>query len=246
MIDMHCHILPGIDDGSPDIEESIRMAIRAVKAGYSGVFATSHYMEIDLENEKELILKKVIEVNKRLHEDHINFEVYPGHEVYFTPNIPKLLEENKICTLGNSKYLLMELPMVGKPLNTELVLEQIISMGYVPIIAHPERYDFVNGNIKSLYPLLELGALMQINAGSIEGIYGTQVKKNVIQLLKNNMVHFVGTDAHDFKTIYNPLESAMEKINKLITIQQSKMIFEVNPNAVKSNKTIFGAMFKSK
>lgn len=239
MIDMHCHIIPGIDDGSKNLETTIGMAIKAVNYGYKGIFATSHYIEGAHETLKSDIQGKVQALNDVLLQRGINLKVYQGNEVYFTPNVVELLQEGKVCTLNNSRYFLMEFPMSGLVFNMEQVIGQAIRAGYVPVIAHPERYEFVTKDIKKLLPLIEEGALLQINVASIMGLYGSTAKKNVIKLLKNNMVHLIGTDAHDTSKVYDLYEKGIKKISKLVDSKKLDTILNENPNNILNNEYVY-------
>ena len=169
----------------------------------------------------------------------IDIDIYQGNEVYFTPNIVELLQSGKVCTLNNSRYVLIEFPMTGNIFNMEQVIYQIINSGYVPIIAHPERYEFVDKNMKKLLPLINEGALLQINAASIMGLYGSSAKKNVVKLLKNDMVHLIGTDAHDYKRVYDLYEKSMKKISKLVDEKKLNIILNENSNCVLNNEYVY-------
>lgn len=239
MIDTHCHIIPGVDDGARNIESTIRMAKRASELGYKGIFATSHYIEDSHELNSNEIKGKVKALNDVLFQRGINIKVYEGNEVYYTPNMAELLQSGKVCTLNNSRYFLMEFPMSGMVFNMEQLISNVIRLGYVPIIAHPERYEFVTKDMKKLLPLIEEGALLQINVGSITGLYGSSAKKNVVKLLKNNMVHLIGTDSHNSSRVYDVYEKGMKKISKLIDSEKLDIILNKNPNNILNNEYIY-------
>lgn len=239
MIDMHCHIIPEIDDGSKNLETTIEMAKKAENYGYKGIFATSHYIEGSHEILKSEMQGRVHALNDVLAQRGINLKIYQGNEVYFTPNIVELLQQGKICTLNNSRYFLIEFPMSGFVFNMEQIVSQVIRAGYVPIIAHPERYEFVTKDIKKLLPLIEEGALLQINVASIMGLYGSTVKKNVIKLLKYNMVHLIGTDAHDTSRVYDLYEKGMKKISKIVDSKRLDTILNENPSSILNNEYVY-------
>lgn len=239
MIDMHCHIIPSIDDGSKNILETIKMAKQAEEHGFSGVFATSHFIQDAHETEKNDIFSKVEGLNYTLKNEGCNLKIYTGNEVYFSSDILDLLKEEKVCTLNNSRYFLMEFPMSGLVLNMEQIIKQVINNGYIPIIAHPERYEFVSKDIKKLLPLIEEGALLQINYGSIAGVYGSTVKKNVTKLIKNNMVHLVGTDAHDSYKIYDVYDKSIKKLQKLMDENKLDKILNENPEHILNDEMIY-------
>lgn len=236
MIDMHCHIIPKIDDGSKNLEMSIAMAKKAYEHGYTGIFATSHFIEINHETNKNDIESKVGALNNVLKIRGINIEVYPGNEVYYTPNITSILKKNeKICTLNNTRYLLIEFPMSGSVINFLNVISDIVKNGYRPIIAHPERYEFTSKNFELLKQSIEIGALLQINVTSIMGEYGLVPKKNVKNLLKNNMVHFIGTDSHNDTRVYENFDKSINKISKIIGKEKLHEILYDNSRKVMKN-----------
>ena len=239
MIDMHCHIIPKIDDGSRSEKMSIEMARRAYECGYTGIFATSHFIEIEHETKKADFKNRVDILNKKIREQGINIEIYVGNEVYFTPNVVSILNENtRISTLNNSKYFLMEFPMTGNIINLANIIAEIVNSGYIPIIAHPERYEFTTHNFDILKQIIEIGALLQINVASISGLYGNTAKKNVKNLLKNNMVHFIGTDAHNDTRVYDIYDKSIKKISKIIDKTKLHKILYENPKKVKNNERI--------
>lgn len=238
MIDIHCHIIPGVDDGSKDLNNSIRMAKEASKLGYTRIFATPHYISYDLETSKEDLEKRLLILNKVIKDNNIDIELYSGNEVYISEDIVKQIENEKIYTLGNSKYILIELPMFGKLNNIEAIIDELIYKGYVPIIAHPERYEFVSKDQQELIDLMNIGVLFQINIGSIVGVYGKEAQKRVVKLLKNNMVHFIATDSHNSKTIYSIHEKANKKIKKIITKEKYEEIMYLNPMKIKKDMVL--------
>lgn len=238
MIDMHCHILNNIDDGSRSFSQSIEMAKKASDLGYTKIFATPHYIKDSLEPNKEDINLKIDELNKTLLKEGINLLIYVGNEVYFTDDVLEVISDKKIYTLGNSKYVLIEFPLNGNIINLDNIMYSIIANGYIPIIAHPERYEFVKNDIESLKPLIEDGALLQINVASITGYYGKHAKKTVKKLLKNNMITFIGTDAHNENNIYDIYPKALKKIEKIIKKEKLDKILYTNPQYVLENKNI--------
>lgn len=240
MLDIHCHIVPYTDDGALDINSSIEMGKKAQELGYKGIFATSHYIIHD----NELINKDFVYNVKKLNElfeiENINVKVYNGNEIFFTNDIIDLVKENKVCTLGNSKYVLVELPLFNNivPINVYDEFNKLQDEGYIPILAHPERYDFVTKDVNNLIPLIESGVLIQSNIGSINGKYGNNAKKNIKKMLKLNMVHFLATDSHN-TSVYEIYEKSIKKIRKCIKDDNLlDTILNENPNKVLNNEDI--------
>ncbi|MEG2645873.1 MAG: CpsB/CapC family capsule biosynthesis tyrosine phosphatase [Clostridia bacterium] len=238
MIDMHCHIIPNVDDGSKNINETIEMAKRAMQSGYSGIFATSHFIDKNYGTKKDDVENSVFVINKILKEKNIGIELYTGNEVYYSDNIVELIEEKKVCTLAGSKYVLFELPMSGIPLGFNNEINKMLRIGYIPIIAHPERYEFTTKKFKILQPLIKDGVLLQCNIGSIVGRYGKTAQKNLLNLLKHNMVHLFGTDAHSPRNAYDDFDKATKKIKKIVGEKRFNEIFEKLPNAILKDEVV--------
>lgn len=238
MIDIHCHLIPNIDDGSKNVTETFEMAKKASELGYKGIFATPHYIKDAHETSSSDVKNSVEVLNKLFKEKNIDCKVYVGNELYFTPDMIDLLKTSKVCTLGDSKYVLIEFPLNGTALNMQSVITNICQVGYVPIIAHPERYEFVHKDFKKLLPLLEEGALLQINVGSISGYYGNTTKKTVIKLLKKDMVHLIGTDSHNSSSIYDIWEDSIKKIEKIVKKDRLQKILIDNSKAILKDEVI--------
>ena len=240
MLDIHCHIVPYTDDGAVDINTSLEMARNAERLGYNGIFATSHYIIHDNEIENNSFVNNIKKLNEMFEIENINVKIYEGNEVFFTNDIVELIKEKKVCTLANLRYVLIELPLFNSiiPMNVYEEFNKLQDAGFVPILAHPERYDFVTKNFKSLVNLIESGVLLQSNIGSITGKYGKDAKKNVEKMLKNNMVHFFGTDSHN-NTVYDVYDKAIKKIKKAINDEDiyEKIMYE-NPQRVLEDKEI--------
>ncbi len=240
MIDMHCHIIPYTDDGAVDTDATIKMGKKAQEVGYTGIFATSHYIIHDNELVNNDYVENIDKVNKLFEDENINVKIYNGNEVFFTNGIYDLINEGKVCTLGDSRYVLIELPLFSNivPMNVYDEFNILQDNGYIPILAHPERYDFVTKDINSLLPLIEAGVLLQANIGSITGKYGKDAKKNVKKMLKLNMVHFLGTDSHT-TSVYEMYEKSMKAIKKVVKDEELlyKIISE-NPVKVLKNEKI--------
>lgn len=195
MIDIHSHILYGCDDGAKNIEQSIEMIKVAQSVGVTDIFCTPHYMEDGYKIDKEMFFQRLDMLKRKLKEENIDVNLYPGNEVFVFQNILQSLEA-KISYLNGSRYVLMELPLIENVNYLDDVLYELLSSGKVPIIAHPERYLKVQSDFSFAQKLIEKGALLQINVNSLVGRYGKEAKKVAIKLLKNNMVHFVASDAH--------------------------------------------------
>lgn len=239
MIDFHSHILPGVDDGSASIEDTMQLIKEAGNAGFTKIISTSHYVEEQYEYD-EATRKQFLEILnsgvKTLGED---MQLYLGSEIYASYNMVELLTEGKASSINNSRYVLFELPMQNEFPNLKNIIYNLCANNYIPIIAHPERYSYVKEDPNWLIELIELGVLFQANFGSIIGIYGKQAQKTVKQLLKNNMIHFLGSDVHRPQSIYTKMPEILQELEKIIDLEQIKKITETNPSLVLENQAIY-------
>ena len=235
MIDFHSHILPGIDDGSRNLEQSIYMVNEAKNVGFTKIISTSHYMENYYEcneQERKRLLKEV--------QDSVDgIGLYLGNEIYITNNMIDLLKNGQASSINNTRYVLFEFPLINtKPMNDKEVIYRLIENGYIPIIAHPERYPFVQENPDYLFELEEMGALLQANFGSIIGMYGGKAKKTLKILLKNNLISFFGSDVHKPEQVYNKIPKIIKKLKKVISDEEFIEFTEINPQKVLNNEDI--------
>lgn len=229
MIDFHSHILPNIDDGSTTEEESINLIKEAKEAGFTGIISTSHYIqgyyECDEYNRKQLL-------------DRIGFELYLGSEIYITSEIIELIEDKKASTINNTRYVLFELPMKTKPLFVKEIVYKLIENGYIPIIAHPERYSYVQENIEYIEELANMGTLFQANYGSIIGMYGSKAQKTIKNLLKNDLISFLGSDVHRTNQIYPKIPKILKKLRKILSEQELEELTTLNAQKVLNDENL--------
>ena len=225
MLDIHSHILYGIDDGSRTKEESIELLRYLESQGVKKIIVTPHYIENTL---YEATISKKKKIIKEL-EKETNIKLYIGNEVYFSDKTLDLLKEKKLSCLNDSRYLLIELPMSSKIKDLDEMIFDLTISGIVPIIAHPERYSYVQNDIKYLDKLKESGALFQSNYGSLTGTYGKKAEKTIKKLLKNGYISFMGTDIHhiDHKT---DIELASKKLRKIV--KNEKIVEDITTNNI--------------
>lgn len=239
-IDIHSHILYGIDDGSKSIEESINIIKEHIKMGFTDIVVTPHYIEnskYETNNiDKENILKTL---KQELKKQNININLYLGNEVFVNNNLEELLKKKEIATINNSKYLLIEFPMNEKPKDINNIIYELKIKGIIPIIAHPERYDYVEKNPNLVLEWIEEGALLQSNYGSIIGVYGSGPQKTIKKLLKKDLIEFLATDIHyPNNKIYLNMDKIRKKLKKLITEERFIELTNTNPKKIIENKEI--------
>ncbi|WP_195986708.1 CpsB/CapC family capsule biosynthesis tyrosine phosphatase [Clostridium sp. D53t1_180928_C8] len=197
MIDIHSHILNDIDDGSKDIEMSISMLKKAELSGTTDIIATPHFMRGRFEVEYNEVLNRVEKLKKISRENNIDINIYAGQEVYYSRKILEYYNDKMIGTINNTRYMLIELPMLEFDIN-EIInnIYELQLRGIIPIIAHPERYKPFIKKPSMINILIKEGMLFQLNAGSITGTFGKDVKKTAVKYLENNIYSFIGSDAH--------------------------------------------------
>ncbi len=222
MIDLHCHILPDIDDGPETWEESLEMARMAVSDGIRTVVATPHlfrHRSVNMNdlNYKEAILEKVGELGARLAQDQIPLEVLVGCDFPLSREALELLQQDQVITINNSgRYLLLELPDLALPPTTEEICYALQCRGITPIITHPERHFIIQENPEKLGRLLDLGCLAQMTAGSLTGLFGRQVARLSRALVKKGYIKIVASDAHNCQGRTPALRKAVTLMARLI------------------------------
>lgn len=217
MIDIHSHILPGLDDGAKHMEESLRMARKAVDQGIRVVIATPHHKTARYENNRLTVLESVHQLNARLCEESIPLKVHPGQEIRIFENMGYTFDESKLLTLNETGvYVLIELPSQEVPRYTDHLIYNLSIQGYIPIIAHPERNPVILNNPDVLYEFVKNGALSQVTASSLTGKLGKKVRKFSESLIEHNLAHVIASDAHhidyrsfDLKDAYLSLRKRM-------------------------------------
>lgn len=235
MVDFHCHILPVIDDGSRNIDETLEMLKEAKEAGFDKIITTSHFIEgvynVTSSSRDEIINA----IKKKTKSIGIDIELYNGAEAYAEVNLADLFKKNIIPTLANSKYILFEFPMKEKIIYDDELIKSLKESGYIPIIAHPERYRYVQEDIEIAFKWYENGALFQSNYGSIIGVYGEGTKKTLKKFLEKNMIDFLGSDCHRANSIYLLIEDALKELRNIISDDYIEKITQINPNKVIEN-----------
>ncbi len=238
MIDFHSHIIYGVDDGANTIENSIEILKSAKIAGFNSIILTPHYMENYYEYHTNEIENRVYELKNICKKENIDINLYQANEVYITNNMIKLIEEGKISTINQTRYVLFELPMNEEPQNLLEVIYLLKEKNITPIIAHPERYRYIQKNPNRLIELIDMGVLFQANYGSIIGRYGRECKTTVKLLIKNNFIHFLGTDVHKTTNIYSKISEIRKELKKLITERQIEELVQENAEKILNNESI--------
>ena len=233
IIDIHSHILYGVDDGCSDIDKSINILKRLEDIGFCSIVLTSHFIEDTSYNIGVKERKKILNNLKK----NTNINLYLGNEVLVTDNILELFKDKKLTTLNNSRYMLIEFSfneITNKNFN---ILRELIDNDITPVIAHPERYLFLQEDKSLIDDLIDMGCIFQCNVSSIVGRYGRRAKKLVKYLLKNDLVTFVGSDIHSLSDI-DEIEKGYKKLYKLVKEDKYKEITYINPKKVINNERV--------
>lgn len=237
MIDIHSHILFNVDDGPVFIEQSIDMLEAAAKEGISDIISTSHTRHPQHDVSAEVVKGQVHQLQNELQRRHIPVSIHHGHEVRLCENMIELVKMEKILTLAHSKFLLLELPSHQIPHYTKNIIRELNKIGVTAIIAHPERNKAIAQSPERLERLIREGAVAQITAGSIVGHFGRAIQKTAMELIKANLVHTYGSDAHHLKTRPFHFKQGLFYLEKHKQLDFVDLFLENNGRVLK-NKTL--------
>lgn len=213
-VELHSHLLPGLDDGVQSFEESLEIIEKLVSLGYRKIITTPHVMGDFYKNTPEGILGKLAELKEEIRKAGINVEIHAAAEYTIDEWFPEKIKNNQILTFGNN-YVLVETTFLNEPSNFTQTLFDLRIAGYQPVLAHPERYLYFHDNMEKYKTLFEKGTLFQMNLMSLGGYYSPQVKKAAEYLLHNKMINFVGSDIHSMKHL-----NVIEEIRNLKNYQK--------------------------
>ncbi len=229
-VDIHCHCLAGIDDGPVDIAGSVALCRALRLDGITRVIATPHQLgRYELECTPEKIRTKIAELNSLLQSESIDLKVLPGGDVRVDERLVQMIEEDRVLTLADGgKYILLELPHEAF-VDITSIIDILIEKGIVPIISHPERHYVLASNMKILDSWLKKGAMLQVTAGSLLGEFGRQAENAAWSMLRNNMVQYIATDAHDNSTRRPRMLDAYNAISQTLGASVAKQLCVENP-----------------
>ncbi|MFH0844147.1 MAG: CpsB/CapC family capsule biosynthesis tyrosine phosphatase [Pseudomonadota bacterium] len=197
MIDLHCHILPNLDDGPQSQEESIAMGRRAMEDGVHTIVATPHTLNGIYINHIQQVISDVATLQEALSKNHIDLRLYAGADVHLCPGLLQRIESGEAGTIDDAKrYILLEFPSQTIPSGIKDEIFSLKVHGITPIITHPERHPLLHHDMDILYELVRMGALCQMTAMSIAGDFGGVVMRCAEILLRNRLIHLIASDAH--------------------------------------------------
>ena len=231
MIDIHAHILPGLDDGAQDMENALRMAEMAVQSGVTAIIATPH---CNLPGERpnfwdDGLRGALARFQTALRHAGIPVTILPGMEIFGTGEVPALLQEGKLTTLAQSRCPLIEFPFRNYGRQATQILAEVAAMGYRPVVAHPERYRFVQEYPLLLNEWVDMGCLLQVNKGSLMGRFGRTAEMLSMALVDRGFAAFVASDAHSPAMRTTWLRDVRALLCDEFSEDCAQMLLEVNP-----------------
>ena len=237
MIDIHAHILPNLDDGPRSLEDSLNLIEMSAESGVTGIIATSHgnYYDYTLEEywEKFTLVKKYIQKYR------IPLEIYSGMEIFVNERSLELLKKEKLLSLNGGHYILIEFDFNESP---DIVFERIKELqkeGWKIILAHPERYIFVQEEPEILEKLIENDCAMQINYRSLRGDFGEQEYRIAVAMLRSGMVHFIASDGHTSNWRNTSFDGMIPVLKKMISPGYIKLLIDTNPKLLLQDEELF-------
>lgn len=239
IIDIHSHILPGVDDGAKSLDEALQMLEIAMQEGIEAMIATPHY-EVGM---KKGYVKKCLDVYAKLQENiltkELPIQLYLGNEIYYSESVLELLQKGEINTINSTPYVLVEFPIHIGQQSMERALNNLFYAGYWPIIAHAERYSVLR-DIDKVSNLVRSGVYIQVNADAILGEEGWTTKRFCRRLMKKGLMHIVATDAHRANRRKPIIKECLEYIEKKYGKDYRKQVSEDNPLKILKGEKIGG------
>lgn len=237
-IDIHCHLLPGVDDGAASWEDALAMARMAVADGVSTAIVTPHQLGTNRALDGSAIRAKTAHLQQFLNQNGAELRVLPGAEVRIEPDLIDKVREGEVLTLADrGRYVLLELPHeIYLPLDD--MLRDLRRAGLTGVLAHVERNLGVLANPSVVGPLVEAGCLVQVTACSVTGSFGPDVQKLAARLIERGQAHFIATDAHGVKTRRPQMRHAFQKTVELAGYKTACDLFHNNPAAILEDRCI--------
>ena len=232
MIDLHCHILPGIDDGASDLSVSLAMAKAMAGQGITTVACTPHILPGLYHNSGPAIRLAVEQLQGTLDQEGIALELVSGADVHMTPDFIAGLRSGRLLTIADSRYVLVEPPHHTAPPQLEDFFFNLVVAGYVPILTHPERLSWVPSRYEVIKRLVQTGVWMQITAGSFAGAFGRNALYWAERMLDEGCVHLIATDAHDAQRRPPDLAAGRELVAKRVGPEEAQRLVLTRPMGI--------------
>lgn len=236
LIDLHCHLLPGIDDGSKSLDESLEMARMLVADGVSIVACTPHIMPGVFNNDGWAIRQEIEKLQQAIRDAEIPLYLVTGADVHIAPGLPQSLRSGAVLSLHDTRYVLIEPPHHVAPPRIEDTFFELMTAGYVPVLTHPERLSWIEQRYSTVKRLFEAGTWMQITAGAILGDFGSRPKYWAERMIDEGACHIVATDAHNVKRRPPRLRAAFEALVKRVGETEATNMVLYRPYAILENR----------
>jgi protein-tyrosine phosphatase len=225
-VDMHSHILPGIDDGARNLESSLMLARRFQELGFRKLIATPHIMADYFRNTPATVHKALDILREGLAKNQINLELEAAAEYYLDETLENKIEKKEVLTFGEKKFLLFELSYINAPHNLFEVIAKMQDAGYQPVLAHPERYPYYYSSIETYEQIRNTGCMLQLNTISLTGYYGKGAKQIAEELVDNFCIDFIGSDMHHVRHADALKESLnLERLQRILSQPQINNLF---------------------
>lgn len=237
-IDIHSHILPGIDDGARDEKQSLAMLKMAAADGITDIIATPHFHYRRGHATPAQIQDAAKKMQQVIDDTGLNIHIYTGNELYYTHELLETVKAGDALTMADSDYVLLEFSPETERRKIQNAVYQFVSEGYYPIIAHMERYQAFQKHPDFAVEISEMGAYYQLNAGSLLGAAGWSTKRFSKNMLKSGMIQFLATDAHDLEKRPPEFDKAAAWIEKKFGAEELKTYLSDNPQRILTNKAI--------
>lgn len=234
MIDLHSHILPGLDDGSQSLEESLAMARMALRSGVTAMAATPHCAD----DRADEVYSAWRLLREALHDTGIPLKLYPGMEIFGTENTVRLLQEGKLFTLNGTQYPLIEFSFRSTGEEETEILRQVIRAGYRPLVAHPERYGYIREFPELANRWVQMGCFLQVNRGSLLGRFGSGVQRMAAELVERGFVSAVATDAHSPRVRTPWMTDIQALLSREYSPQLARELLQRNPQRILRNEPL--------
>jgi protein-tyrosine phosphatase len=238
MIDLHCHILPGIDDGATDLDMSLAMARMAVADGITHLACTPHITPGIYDNTVEVIARSMQGLRAALEEAHIPLVLVIGADIHLDRRMPQRLESGLLPTVNRSRYFLFEPPHHVAPPRIEMLVSELIAANYIPILTHPERLTWIESRYALIEDMVRRGALVQLTAGAITGGFGRRPKYWSEKMLETGMVAVISSDAHNTTSRPPVLSRAWEAVATRLGEDEAWQLVHYRPAAILNNEPV--------
>lgn len=240
MIDIHAHILPGIDDGAPDMDSALEMAAMAVESGVSTLAVTPHCMDFASRKNfwDQQLEMEIANFRHRLKKENIPLEILPGMEIFGTHKTPAYISQGKMIGINHSQYPLIEFEFYNYASQSTEILQQVVDLGLRPVIAHPERYQYVQQDPAILNMWAEMGCLLQVNKGSLLGSFGLTEQALAFEMVGRGFAFAVASDAHSPVMRTTWMKDVQRLLKEEFSPATAKKLLETNPAKIINNETI--------